>query len=78
MLGKVSFTSQRCGTANRSCPDYTTGRVMASISGMLPTDILVTRDGETFRLVPVQSSEVTATYVDAPSGFLLQTSSPEI
>jgi len=51
---------------------------MASISSMLPTDILVTRDGETFRLAPVQISEVTATDVYALPGFLLQTSSPEI
>ncbi|KAF9078729.1 hypothetical protein BDP27DRAFT_1441123 [Rhodocollybia butyracea] len=34
--------------------DVSTGRVMASISGMLPTDILVTRDGETFKL-PAES-----------------------
>ncbi|KAF9078799.1 hypothetical protein BDP27DRAFT_1412741 [Rhodocollybia butyracea] len=30
--------------------DITTGRVMASIADMLPTDILVTRDGETSKL----------------------------
>lgn len=30
--------------------DFTTGRVMSSISGMLPTDILVCRDGNTFSL----------------------------
>ncbi|KAF9072827.1 hypothetical protein BDP27DRAFT_1290170 [Rhodocollybia butyracea] len=30
--------------------DFSTGRVMASITGMLPTDILVTRDGETFNV----------------------------
>jgi len=34
--------------------DYSTGRVMASISGMLPSEILVTRDGETFKL-PAES-----------------------
>jgi len=32
--------------------DYSTGRVMASIFGMLPTDILVTREGNTFKSVP--------------------------
>ncbi|KAJ7438708.1 hypothetical protein B0H11DRAFT_1752553 [Mycena galericulata] len=30
--------------------DYSTGNVMASIVGLLPTDILVTRDGEKFKL----------------------------
>ncbi|KAJ7876513.1 hypothetical protein B0H14DRAFT_3083125 [Mycena olivaceomarginata] len=30
--------------------DYSTGNVMASIAGLLPTDILVTRDGEKFKL----------------------------
>ncbi|KAF8205169.1 hypothetical protein K438DRAFT_1818664 [Mycena galopus ATCC 62051] len=30
--------------------DYSTGNVMASIAGMLPTDVLVTRDGEKFKL----------------------------
>lgn len=29
--------------------DYSTGRVMASISGMLPAEILVIRDGNTFK-----------------------------
>lgn len=29
--------------------DYTTGRVMSSISGMLPSDVLVCRDGNTFQ-----------------------------
>ncbi|KAJ7124432.1 hypothetical protein C8R44DRAFT_980707 [Mycena epipterygia] len=30
--------------------DYSTGHVMASIAGLLPTEILVTRDGEKFKL----------------------------
>ncbi|KAJ7227924.1 hypothetical protein C8J57DRAFT_1092819 [Mycena rebaudengoi] len=30
--------------------DYSTGHVMASITGLLPTEILVTRDGEKFKL----------------------------
>ncbi|KAJ7583582.1 hypothetical protein C8J56DRAFT_213171 [Mycena floridula] len=30
--------------------DFTTGRTMSSISDMVPTSILVTRDGETFKL----------------------------
>ncbi|KAJ7085621.1 hypothetical protein C8R43DRAFT_1244958 [Mycena crocata] len=30
--------------------DYSTGHVMASIAGLLPTEILVTRDGERFKL----------------------------
>ncbi|KAF7333008.1 Calcium ATPase [Mycena venus] len=30
--------------------DYSTGHVMASIAGLLPTEVLVTRDGEKFKL----------------------------
>jgi sodium/potassium-transporting ATPase subunit alpha len=32
--------------------DYSTGRVMASIFGMLPTDVLVRRDGNISKFVP--------------------------
>jgi hypothetical protein len=36
--------------------DYSTGRVMASISGMLPSAVLVIRDGNTFELASLNLS----------------------
>lgn len=35
--------------SNRILTDYSTTRVMTSIPGMLPAEILVTRDGNTFK-----------------------------
>ncbi|KAF9068133.1 hypothetical protein BDP27DRAFT_1266640 [Rhodocollybia butyracea] len=49
-LAVILFLVILLQTGFNAWQDYSTGRVMASIAGMLPTDILVTRDGETFNL----------------------------
>jgi hypothetical protein len=55
MLGRVTVLSNRntvVRLTNILClVDYSSSRVMASIAGMLPADVLVTRDDRTFRCV---------------------------